>query len=329
MPVVHGSVPVPALNDGAALSPVPGALALVAIGVVHSPCRDRHAMPGEGVAATIEVYAEHAGELDGIEDTSHLAVLGWLHEAHTALEGEGRRQTLPDLPARGAFATRSPRRPNPISLSVVRLVARHGNALEVEGLDLIDGTIVVDLKPYLPGLDSVFDAVREWRSRTNRGRERLAGYLEQETRNHLGSVADDTRGPPRHRRGPARCRAPGRGSAEPGPVGDREPRGRDGGCADGPPRGDARERPRGDHADARPAPGAVRAWRPVDRGPPRGAPHRGRSGDDQPRRMGGGRWLTQDLMRWRRGVAPDGDGGQEPVPPRGRASSVPRSLASR
>ena len=76
-------------------------------------------------------------------------------------------------------------------MSVVRLVARHGNALEVEGLDLIDGTIVVDLKPYLPGLDSVFDAVREWRSRTNRGRERLAGYLEQETRNHLGSVADE------------------------------------------------------------------------------------------------------------------------------------------
>ena len=190
LPVVHGSVPVPALNDGGAVPPLPGSLAMVAIGVVHSPCRDRHAMPGEGVAATIEVYAEHADELDGIEDTSHLAVLGWLHEAHTALEGEGRRQTLPDLPARGAFATRSPRRPNPISLSVVRLVARHGNALEVEGLDLIDGTIVVDLKPYLPGLDGVFGAVREWRSRTNRGRERLAGYLEQETRNHMGSVAD-------------------------------------------------------------------------------------------------------------------------------------------
>jgi tRNA-Thr(GGU) m(6)t(6)A37 methyltransferase TsaA len=191
VPVVHGSVPVPALSDGAGVPPVPGTLAVVAIGVVRSPCRDRHAMPGEGLAARIEVYPEHAGELGGIEHTSHLVVLGWLHEAHVPRQGLGRRRELPDPSGRGAFATRSPRRPNPISLSVVRLVARHGNALEVEGLDLIDGTIILDLKPYLPGLDGVFGAVRAWRSRTNRGRERLAGYLEQEARNHMGSLADE------------------------------------------------------------------------------------------------------------------------------------------
>jgi tRNA (adenine37-N6)-methyltransferase len=191
VPVVHGSVPVPALNDGACVPPAPGGLAVVAIGVVRSPCRDRHAMPGEGITARIEVYSEHAAELDGIEDTSHLVVLGWLHEAHTPLEGEDRRPELPDLPSRGAFATRSPRRPNPISISVVRFVGRHGNALEVEGLDLIDGTIILDLKPYLPGLDGVFGAVRAWRSRMGRGRETLAGYLEQEARNHMGSLADE------------------------------------------------------------------------------------------------------------------------------------------
>jgi tRNA-Thr(GGU) m(6)t(6)A37 methyltransferase TsaA len=191
VPVVHGAIPVPALNDGAGGPPVPDPLAMVAIGVVRSPCRDRHAMPGEGVAARIEVHPEHAGELAGIEHTSHLVVLGWLHEAHVPLVGEVRRRELPGLSDRGAFATRSPRRPNPISLSVVRLVARHGNTLEVEGLDLIDGTIILDLKPYLPGLDGVFGAVRAWRSRTNRGRERLAGYLDQEVRNHMGSLADE------------------------------------------------------------------------------------------------------------------------------------------
>ena len=148
-------------------------------------------MPGEGVVARIEVYPEHAAGLAGIELTSHLVVLGWLHEAHVPLEGADRRQGLPDLPDRGVFATRSPRRPNPISLSVVRLLARDGNVIEVEGLDLIDGTLVVDLKPYLPGLDGVFGAVRAWRSRTNRGRERLASYLEQEARNHLGPSADE------------------------------------------------------------------------------------------------------------------------------------------
>jgi tRNA (adenine37-N6)-methyltransferase len=189
----------PALNDGSGAPPavsehggppLPGVLPLVAVGVVHSPCRDREAMPGEGVLARIEVYPEHADELAGIELTSHLVVLGWLHEAHVPLVGDDRRQELPDLPDRGAFATRSPRRPNPISLSVVRLVAREGNVIEVEGLDLIDGTLILDLKPYLPGLDGVFGAVRAWRSRTNRGRARLAGYLEQEARNHLGPLAD-------------------------------------------------------------------------------------------------------------------------------------------
>ena len=189
----------PPLNEGDGVPPTPGVppvpgdpntLALVAIGVVRSPCRERQAMPGEGIVARIEVYPEYAGGLAGIELTSHLVVLGWLHEAHVPLEGAARRQGLPDLPDRGVFATRSPRRPNPISLSVVRVLVRDGNVIEVEGLDLIDGTLVVDLKPYLPGLDGVFGAVRAWRSRTNRGRERLARYLEQEARNHLGPLAD-------------------------------------------------------------------------------------------------------------------------------------------
>jgi tRNA-Thr(GGU) m(6)t(6)A37 methyltransferase TsaA len=161
------------------------------IGIVRSPCRERHAMPGEGVSARIEVHPEYAHELAGIELTSHLVVLGWLHEARLPRRNPSRRQQLPDLPARGEFATRSPDRPNPISVSVVRLVARDANALQVEGLDLIDGTMVIDLKPYLPGLDSVFGAVRVWRSRTHQGRARLAGYLEQEARNHMGPLADE------------------------------------------------------------------------------------------------------------------------------------------
>jgi len=160
------------------------------IGFVRCPCRDRRKMPGQGITARIEVLPRYRAELIGVELSSHLIVVGWFHEARRPLRGDGSTIRPAGIPPRGSFATRSPSRPNPISLTVVRVSARTELTLEVEGLDLVDGTAVLDLKPYIPGQDGVFSAIRSWRSRTIMGPHRLLGYLEPELRNHLGDFAD-------------------------------------------------------------------------------------------------------------------------------------------
>jgi tRNA-Thr(GGU) m(6)t(6)A37 methyltransferase TsaA len=160
------------------------------IGFVHSPCRDPEKMPGQGITARIEVLPRYRAELIGVELSSHLMVVGWFHQARRPLRGGVPTIRPAGIPPRGSFATRSPSRPNPISLTVVRVSARTELTLEVEGLDLVDGTAVLDLKPYIPGQDGVFSAIRNWRSRTTLGPDRLLGYLEPELRNHLGDFAD-------------------------------------------------------------------------------------------------------------------------------------------
>ena len=105
------------------------------------------------------------GILDGIEDFSHIMVLYWAHhvspDGRTLLKGHpmGRR----DLPLTGIFATCSPARPNPVCLIAVRLLERKGNVLKVEGLDAVDGSPLVDIKPYVPSYYAVSDAKRaDW-----------------------------------------------------------------------------------------------------------------------------------------------------------------------
>ena len=95
---------------------------------------------------------DHAGLLDGIEEFSHLLVLYWAHR----VEEEGRMLTRvhpmgrKDLPLVGVFSTCSPARPNPVLVTAVRLLERQGNALRVAGLDAVNGSPVIDIKPYLP-----------------------------------------------------------------------------------------------------------------------------------------------------------------------------------
>lgn len=106
----------------------------------------------EEVASEIILNSDLEGATEGLEQFSHIIVLFWMHEVPlggvmaTRVHPKGRR----DLPLVGLFATRSPRRPNSIGLSVVRLLECQGNTLKVKGLDAIDGTPVVDIKPYLP-----------------------------------------------------------------------------------------------------------------------------------------------------------------------------------
>ncbi len=104
----------------------------------------------------IVIYDEYAECLDGIEDFSHVIVLFWSHLADE--RGRGVKKVHPagqkDIAAVGVFATRSPVRPNPVCSTTVELLGREGNVLEVRGLDAIDGSPVIDLKPHLPSYDA-------------------------------------------------------------------------------------------------------------------------------------------------------------------------------
>jgi tRNA (adenine37-N6)-methyltransferase len=113
----------------------------------------------EGINAEIEICDEYTPALDRIEGFSHLIVLFYLHETTGAqrktLQARPRRflrygLKLEDLPLVGVFCLDSPHRPNPLGLTIVRLLTRQGNVLTVSGLDAFNGTPVLDIKPYTP-----------------------------------------------------------------------------------------------------------------------------------------------------------------------------------
>ncbi len=123
------------------------------IGVVHSPFAEPADIPRDwncrrgafdGIAGELEIFPEHAEGLDKLEPGASLIVLFVFHKAgysHLTVTPPG--ETEP----RGVFASRSPHRPNPIGMTVVRLSAREGNVLKVTGLDMIEGTPILDIKP--------------------------------------------------------------------------------------------------------------------------------------------------------------------------------------
>jgi tRNA-Thr(GGU) m(6)t(6)A37 methyltransferase TsaA len=124
------------------------------IGFVRSPFKDPSDLPAPAFApprflaravGEIEICPEFARGLDGLEAFSHIIAIFHFHRAGTAkLTAVPPGRTEP----RGVFATRSPRRPNPLGLTVLKLIGREGRVLRVSGLDLINGTPVLDIKPY-------------------------------------------------------------------------------------------------------------------------------------------------------------------------------------
>ena len=123
------------------------------IGIVH------RAAPGKDETARIEIFAEYAEGLQDIEGFSHINVFYWLHQS----EGYSLVVQPPfDTPRHGVFATRSPQRPNPLGFDVVELLQRKGRVLVVRGLDAVDGTPVVDIKPHIPSIDARPAARRGW-----------------------------------------------------------------------------------------------------------------------------------------------------------------------
>ena len=129
-------------------------LKLTPIGIIHSPYKDMGDIPHQGYKneeiSQIEVFREFEEGLKDIEGFSHIIVIYWFHKS----QGYHLLVKTPwDDNLHGLFTTRSPHRPCPLGLTVAELVAREKNVLKVKGLDTVDGTPLLDIKPYVPLID--------------------------------------------------------------------------------------------------------------------------------------------------------------------------------
>jgi len=156
-----------------------GSFSLKPIGVIHTPFYEPKGTPiqpdrSDGARGTVEVYPEYAGGLNDLDGFSHITLLYYFH-----LSKGFELEVIPylDDQERGLFATRAPRRPNPIGLSVVKLDKIENNILYIINVDMIDGTPLLDIKPYV----REFDAAEEFR----------IGWLEGKVSRKDRKVADE------------------------------------------------------------------------------------------------------------------------------------------
>ena len=134
------------------------------IGIIHTPFATKEEATIQGAfqpeaEGTVELFAEFAPALKDIETFSHLFLI---YRFDRAGEGILSRPTFLDDEPHGVFASRHPCRPNGLGLSVVRLLRRDGNILHVGGIDVLDGTPLIDIKPYIPRFDSYPEASEGW-----------------------------------------------------------------------------------------------------------------------------------------------------------------------
>lgn len=139
------------------------------IGIIHSPFTELAGMPiqpagAEGVMGTAVIHPEFTPGLQDLDGFSHIILLYHLHRVEVA-----NLTVTPflDTQPRGVFATRAPRRPNPIGLSVVKLVRVGQNVLYLENVDILDGTPLLDVKPYVPEFDHQSEIRTGWLAKAN------------------------------------------------------------------------------------------------------------------------------------------------------------------
>ncbi|KPK80253.1 MAG: tRNA-Thr(GGU) m(6)t(6)A37 methyltransferase TsaA [Gemmatimonas sp. SM23_52] len=161
----------------------PQDIVLRPIGVIHSPHKKLEETPvqpafAEGVKAQVEVFAEYHEGLRDLEGYSHIFLIYHFHQAPAPKLTV--TPYLQDTP-RGLFATRAPCRPNPIGLSLVRLLKIENGVLHIEDVDVLDGTPLLDIKPYVSRFDSCDGARCGWQDQVDdstasaRGRRRFRG----------------------------------------------------------------------------------------------------------------------------------------------------------
>ena len=133
------------------------------IGIIHSPFTEKEKMPIQAsrsqAIGLVEVYPEFADGLKDIEALSHIYLLYAFHDSSGyALQVK----PFLDDQEHGIFATRYPYRPNPIGISIVKLLSRKEYSLTVEGIDTLDGTPLLDIKPYVPDFDMRTEVRAGW-----------------------------------------------------------------------------------------------------------------------------------------------------------------------
>jgi len=150
------------------------------IGIIHSPFKEPKGTPiqttsAKGIKGTVEIFPEYVKGLQDIEGFSHIILLYHFHLSKTVSLIS--KPFMDDTP-HGIFAIRGPSRPNPIGISIVRLIKVNKNVLHIQDLDIVDGTPLLDIKPYVPEFDKA-EAIR-------------IGWLEGNI-NKLSKTTDDGR----------------------------------------------------------------------------------------------------------------------------------------
>ena len=125
------------------------------IGIIHSPFKESKGTPiqppsAKNIDGTVEIFPEYMEGLKDVEGFSHIILIYHFHLSKvTAL----RAKSYMDNKVHGVFAMRGPSRPNPIGISIVRLVRLEENILYIQDVDIVDGTPLLDIKPYVPEFD--------------------------------------------------------------------------------------------------------------------------------------------------------------------------------
>jgi len=134
------------------------------IGIIHSPFKALRDMPiqpagAADVKGTVEVFEEYRTGLKDLDGFSHIILLYYFHRSQ---EFDLRVVPFMDSEPRGLFATRAPKRPNPIGLSVVQLDKIQDGVLQIQNVDILDGTPLLDIKPYVPEFDAQVKVRTGW-----------------------------------------------------------------------------------------------------------------------------------------------------------------------
>lgn len=134
------------------------------IGIIHSDFKETKGTPiqpasGMKVKGRVEIFPEYTEGLKDIEGFSHLVLIYYFHRS-TGFKLKVK--PFLDENFHGVFSTRAPFRPNPVGLSVVKLASRNDNILEIENIDILDGTPLLDIKPYVPDFDAVENVTIGW-----------------------------------------------------------------------------------------------------------------------------------------------------------------------
>jgi len=126
------------------------------IGVIYSPFKEPKGTPiqstaAKGIDGTVEIFQEYAEGLDDLEGFSHIILI---YHFHLSKKSSLKVKPYMDDQTHGVFATRSPSRPNSIGISIVRLIKIDENIVHIRNLDILDGTLLLDIKPYVPEFDT-------------------------------------------------------------------------------------------------------------------------------------------------------------------------------